>query len=417
VARAGGPPKRVPFMGIFGGKRGTGPVFYAMIYLMRKLRRDLLLITLISLFSTFIIWLPFFLRISNFWQMNLPTDGMATVMKNFDGLYYVVIAKSLYRQQFINPLFSFNLPAIYYAAHFPLYPILIRIFAPIFGYLWSMLSVNLMASVLMAMVFYLFVKEFKYSSSPFWLTIIFLFLPARWLVVRSVGSPEPLFILFLLSSFWFFKKKNYWLAGLFGGLTQLTKSPGILLFVAYGIYLLWENRAEIKKSFSASMIRIIKTAYPLLLIPLALLCLFAYYRFTYHDFWAYFHSGDNLHLFWPPFQIFNRGARWVGTYWLEDVIYIYLLSILGVVYLFKQKKIDLGMFTAIFFFTTLFVAHRDISRYSLPMVPFLIIAFEPFLVKKEFKIAFWVIIIPIFLYTINFIAGNTLPIADWQPFL
>ena len=173
---------------------------------MRRSWRDLLLIALISLGSTFLIWLPFFLRLTSFWKIPLPPDGMATIMKNFDGLYYVVVAKSFYRQQFINPLFSFNLPAIYYAAHFPLYPLLIRFFAPLFGYPWSMLSVNLIASFLATLVFYLFIKEFKYSPSPFWLTIIFLFLPARFLVIRSIGSPEPLFILFLISSFWFFKK-------------------------------------------------------------------------------------------------------------------------------------------------------------------------------------------------------------------
>lgn len=384
---------------------------------MRKSRRDLLLIALISLGSTFAIWLPFFLRLTSFWKMPLPGEGMATIMKNFDGLYYVVIAKSFYRPAVIGGLFSFPLPAIYYAAHFPFYPILIKFFAPLFGYLWSMLSVNLLASALAAVVFFLFVKEFKYSKSPFWLTVLFLFLPARWFIVRSVGSPEPLFILFLIASFYFFKKKNYWGAGVLGGLAQLTKPPGILLFVAYAIYLLWENWQEIKKSFSTSMIRIIKTVYPLLLIPLALFCLFTYFRFTYHDFWAYFHSGDNIHLFWPPLQVFNAAARWVGTYWLEEVIYVYLLGILGVIYLFKQKRVDLGIFAAVFFYTTLFISHRDIARYSLPMMPFLLIAFEPFLVKKEFKIAFAVILLPIFLYAINFIAGNTLPIADWAPFL
>jgi 4-amino-4-deoxy-L-arabinose transferase-like glycosyltransferase len=342
--------------------------------------------------------------------MPLPGEGMATIMKNFDGLYYVVIAKSFYRPEVISGLFSFPLPAIYYAAHFPLYPILIKIFSPFFGYLWSMLSVSLLASVLAAVVFYLFVKEFKYSTSPFWLTMIFLFLPARWFVVRSVGSPEPLFLLLLITSFYFFKKKSYWLAGIFGVLAQLTKPPGILLFVAYAIYLIWENRP-------LNIVKLIKKAYPLLLIPLTLFCLFIYYRFTYHDFWAYFHSGDNIHLFWPPFQVFNAAARWVGTYWLEEIIYVFLLGILGVVLLFKQKRIDLGIFATVFFFSTLFVAHRDIARYSLPLIPFLIIAFEPFLVKKEFKIAFAVILLPIFLYTINFIAGNTLPIADWAPFL
>ncbi len=384
---------------------------------MNKSRRDLLLIVLASLVSTFLIWLPFFLRLTSFWKIPLPNEGMATIMKNFDGLYYVVIAKSLYRPEIIEGLFSFPLPASYYAAHFPLYPLLIKLFAPLFGYLWSMLSVNLIASVLAAIVFYLFVKEFKYSKSPLWLTFLFLFLPARWLVVRLVGSPEPLFLLLILASFYFFKKKNYWLAGLFGGLAQLTKSPGILLFIAYTLYLFWENRYELKRAFSATFLKIIKTAYPLLLIPLALLCLFVYYRFAYHDFWAYFHSGDNLHLFWPPFQVFNASARWVGTYWLEEVIYVYFLGILGVVYLFKQKRIDLGIFAAVFFYSTLFISHRDISRYSLPMMPFLLIAFEPFLMKKEFKIAFGVIFIPLFLYSINFIAGNTLPVANWSPFL
>lgn len=382
-----------------------------MIYLMKNSRRDLFLIAAICLISTFLVWLPFFLRISNFWKMSLPEDGMATIMKNFDGLYYVVIAKSFYRPEIINHLFSFDLPAVYYAAHFPLYPLFIKIFSPFLGYLWSMLSVNLLASVLAALVFYLFLKEFKYSSSPLWLAIIFLFLPARFLAVRSIGSPESLFILFLLASFYFFKKKNYWLAGLLGGLAQLTKSPGILLFIGYTIYLLWENRSQF------NVIKLLKKAYPLLIIPLSLLGLFVYYNFAYHDFWAYFHSGDNIHLFWPPFQVFNASAHWVGTYWLEEIIYIFLLGSLGVIYLFKQKKFDLGIFAAVFFFTTLFVAHRDVSRYSLPLVPFLLIAFEPLLVKKEFKIAFWVILIPVFLYTISFVAGNTMPIADWSSFL
>lgn len=382
-----------------------------MIYLMKNSRRDLFLIAAICLISTFLVWLPFFLRISNFWKMSLPEDGMATIMKNFDGLYYVVIAKSFYRPEIINHLFSFDLPAVYYAAHFPLYPLFIKIFSPFLGYPWSMLGVNLLASVLAALVFYLFLKEFKYSSSPLWLAIIFLFLPARFLAVRSIGSPESLFILFLLASFYFFKKKNYWLAGLLGGLAQLTKSPGILLFIGYTIYLLWENRSQF------NVIKLLKKAYPLLIIPLSLLGLFVYYRFAYHDFWAYFHSGDNIHLFWPPFQVFNASAHWVGTYWLEEIIYIFLLGSLGVIYLFKQKKFDLGIFAAVFFFTTLFVAHRDVSRYSLPLVPFLLIAFEPLLVKKEFKIAFWVILIPVFLYTISFVAGNTIPIADWSSFL
>ena len=385
---------------------------------MKRYRRDYLLIAFLSLFSTFLIWLPFFLRLSSFWKIPLPTEGMATIMKNFDGLYYVVIAKSLYQPEIIESLFSFPLSSIYYSAHFPLYPLLIRFFSPVFGYLWSMLSVSLISSILAAIVFYLFVKEFKYSKSALWLTFVFLLFPARWLVVRSVGSPEALFILFILASFYFFKKKNYWGAGAFGALTQLTKPPGILLFLGFIAFLLLENWPEIKKKTIPTFINLFKKAYPLLLIPFSLIGLFAYYRFAYGDFWAYFNSGFNVHpIFWPPFQVFNVSAYWVGSFWLEEIIYIFLLGALGVAYLFKQKRYDLAIFTMIFFAATFFVAHRDISRYSLPMLPFLLIAFEPILVKKEFKIAFGVIAIPVFLYALNFIASNTTPLADWLPFL
>jgi len=385
---------------------------------MKKDSQNIFLISLFSLLSTFLVWLPFFLRLTSFWKIPLPGEGMATIMKNFDGLYYVVVAKSFYRPELIGNLFSFPLPAIYYTAHFPLYPGLIKLFSYVFGYLWGMLSVTLISSVLATIVFYLFIKEFKYSKQAFWLSLVFLFFPARWLVVRSVGSPEPLFIFLILISFYFFKKKNYWLAGIFGALTQLTKPPGVLLFLGYTAFLLVENWPELKKKTITTLVNLFKKAYPLLLIPLSLIGLFAYYRFAYGDFWAYFHSGENIHpIFWPPFQVFNLSTRWVGTFWLEEIIYIFLLEALGVALLFKQKRFDLAIFAAIFFVATFFVAHRDISRYSLPLVPFLLIAFEPFLVKKEFKIAFWIVILPIFLYTINFIAGNTMPLADWSSFL
>jgi len=384
---------------------------------MKSSRRPILLITLTSLFSTFLVWLPFFLRLKSFWRIPLPTEGMATIMKNFDGLYYLVIAKTLYHPQAITTLASFSLPAIYYAAHFPLYPLLIKVGGILINPLWSMLAVTVIASVLAALVFYQLLKEFKLSREPLWLTVIFLLFPARWLVVRSVGSPEPLFILFILSSFYFFKKRQYWPAGILGALAQLTKPPGILLFLAYGLYLLWEKRQQLSKNWPLQLIKVIREAWPLFLIPLTLGILFTYYHFIYGDFWAYFHSGDNIHLFWPPFQVFNSTLTWVGTFWLEEIIYLYLLGFLGVVFLFQQKKEDLAVFAGLFFSTILFVAHRDISRYSLPLVPFLLIAFDQFLTSREFKIAFGVILLPIFLYAINFIAGNTLAVADWTPFL
>jgi hypothetical protein len=56
-------------------------------------------------------------------------------------------------------------------------------------------------------------------------------------------------------------------------------------------------------------------------------------------------------------------------------------------------------------------------RYSLPLVPFLYVAFSDVLVKKEFKIAAAVIVIPIYLFSLAFISQNVMPIANWAPFL
>jgi len=153
-------------------------------------------------------------------------------------------------------------------------------------------------------------------------------------------------------------------------------------------------------------------AYPLLLIPGALVGLFIWYGYVYGSYTAYFESGDNIHLFWPPFQMFNAAAYWVGTFWLEDIIWVLLVGAIGMFINWKRSDV-ISWFTVVFFLSTVFVSHRDMARYSLPLVPFLIIAFAPVLERKEFRWALLFMLLPIYLFTINFIAGNITPISDW----
>jgi hypothetical protein len=107
----------------------------------------------------------------------------------------------------------------------------------------------------------------------------------------------------------------------------------------------------------------------------------------------------------------------VGTFWLEEVIFVYLFGILGLAKLIQKKETALAWFVGIFFVLTLFISHRDLIRYSLPIVPFLFVAFSETLVKKEFKIAIVLLIIPIYLFSLAFISQNVMPISDWAPFL
>ena len=127
-------------------------------------------------------------------------------------------------------------------------------------------------------------------------------------------------------------------------------------------------------------------AYPVFLIPASLIGVFFLFRDKFGDFFAYFHSGDNIHLFFPPFQIFNYSQPWVNTHWLEEIIFIYIVGALGLLYLIKKKEITLSWFVGIFFTLLLFVSHRDLMRYGLPIMPFLFVAFSDLLTSKEFKI-------------------------------
>lgn len=381
--------------------------------------KDSIVLVLATLIITLMVWLPHILALPNFWGLSFK-EGFATIYRNFDGLEYIVIAKTFYDPSLIASLHQ-SLPANYFASHFPGYAILINIFVPFLGYLKSMLFVSILSTILASLAFYFLVKDFKLSSYPLFLSLIFLFLPARWLIVHNVGSSEPTFIFFVITAVYFFMKfeqskqfSNILLAGTFGLLAQVTRPPGILLFIGLLLYILW--KVFILKSEKNPLIWTIGKYLPLVLMPLGLFGVFFLYGQTYGDFWAYFHSGDNIHLTLPPFQVFNKEAFWVGDIWLEDIIYIFLLGFLGGVMLIKQRLYPLAFFVLTYLIAATLVTHRDISRYLLPISPFILIAFEKVLTSREFKIIFPIIILAVYLYAQNFLIANTAPIPNLPAF-
>lgn len=388
---------------------------------MNKTLKDLGLIFFSTIFITGLIWLPHLLRI-NLYGLNF-SEGFNTIYRNFDGIEYIVIAKSLYQQQIIASLPQ-DLPHTYYASHFPLYSILMVIFAPIFGFLKSMLFISVLSTIASAIAFYYLVRDFKITKDPLFLSLVFLVLPARWLIVHSVGSSEPTFIFFTIMAIYYFLKfethNNFLditLSGLFGLLAQLTRPPGILLFIAFGIYILWKNYSDEFGKFITQTFKSTISYFPLILIPAGLLSIFYLYQVTYNDFFAYFHSGDNIHLTFPPFQVFNTNEYWVGSIWLEDILYIYILGLLAGIMLLKNHLLrPAGIYVLVYVGASLFVAHRDISRYVLPIFPLALIAFEKVLVSKEFKIVLAILSLGIYLYAQNFIIANSAPIPNPEVF-
>jgi Predicted integral membrane protein len=271
---------------------------------MKKKIRDFIFISLITIIPTLLIWLPFFAKIESFWTIPLGKDGMATIVANYDGPLYIVIAKSLYNTEIIKQITSFTLPVEYYAAHFPLFPLLIRLIAPLFGFPYAMLLTTISTSIFCIYFFYKLARTKLNESQAKWLTFIFSIFPARWLITRSIGSPEPLFVGAIIASVYYFREKKYLLSGIMGIVAQLTKSPGILLFIAYIIAIFIQESSRLtnlKQEKKINSLNLLKYL-PILLIPLSLIIIFIIYGIRFNDFFAYFHSGDNIHLSFPLFK-------------------------------------------------------------------------------------------------------------------
>ncbi len=367
------------------------------------------LITLTILIS-FTFWFSFYLNLPQ--KFGFPKSTLETVYSNFDGPNYMVISKCGYDKRCIATNFSLPLPLEYYPAHLPGYPLLIKYFSFYTTTPKAMLLSSLFGSVLLSISLYYFFQLFIKPKKSFIFSLLFLFFPARMLVLRLVGAPESWFIAFTLLSVIFYYRQKYIFSAVFGCLSLLLKSPGILLFMAYLVLII------IDYFKSKQFIPLIKIYFPYILIPLTALIIFWGYYIQTGDFLAYFHSGDNIHLNLLPYQVFISNHRWINTIWLEDVVYIFLIAFIALAYLYKKFKLSIvTIYPAIFVLASIFVAHRDISRYIAPVYPFVFLAFSKFLSKKQILIILVLLIPAVILFTINFIIGNSSPISDWTPYL
>lgn len=374
-----------------------------------KLSDHFKLITL-TVLSALFFWLLFYFNIPG--KIGFPNVSLETIFANYDGPNYMVISKCGYNKDCIGPNFSLPQPLEYYPAHLPGYPILIKAFNNFTTGPKAMLFSTLLGSVFLSLVLFEFFKLFIDSQKSFWLTVLFLFFPARFLVLRLVGAPETWFLATTIASILFFKKDKIWLSAIFAAIAQAFKSPGILLLAAYGILAI-KDLIENKK-----LNLVIKKYFPFVLVPITVILIFYLYYLQTGNFWAYFQSGDNFHLNPLPYLVFISTKSWINTIWLEDVVYIFFLAIYGVYKLVKKYKFDItSVYPLVFLIATLLVAHRDISRYISPIYPFLLLSYQKQLNQKSIKTVLILLIPAIILYAINFICGNTAPISDWTNYL
>lgn len=190
-----------------------------------------------------------------------PVNTMALLASwnHWDAANYVRIAQ-----------FGYQTP--YDVAFFPLFPLLIAAIAHLLGN-WSYLLVGTLISngTLLGALFVLYQLAADAGGDLVGRrTLLYLCIfPTAFFFFAPYN--EPLFLLLSTSFFLALRRQRWWLAGLFGFLASLTRSPGILLVVPF-IAELWLSHDSITASRQKMLLRV----FPVLLIPLGTL-LYAIY--------------------------------------------------------------------------------------------------------------------------------------------
>ena len=350
----------------------------------------------IMVLSTFLVYVPFLL------------SDFSLVTRHYDGPFYMYIAKTFYQIPVDHP-FRDSLPPIYYAAHLPLYPVLIRALTLITAgnYPLAMVMATLVSSVAAALLFFKLLQVWNLVKSPLWTTTLFCFLPPRWLFQHSIGASEPLFICFVFAAFLALHKQNVWLVIAAILLASTARITGLLLIPVFGLIYLHQRKYK-----------------NVLLLPLALLGIigvFFYYRYVYGDFFAFFNwhlskaVKSNLEtsslIKWNPLEIFRFYAARPNFHSTELYLMLYAIFLTGTIALWKRRR-ELFIYCLIFFLFSCFIFHYDLPRILLAFAPFaILVGFDDILSRWSFRI----IVFPFLLYLSYIYVWGWLPLAVCSP--
>jgi hypothetical protein len=338
-------------------------------------------VVLASVGGSFLVYLPFLGR-------------METVYRFWDAPNYLTVARTFYAIRPDNPLLAYVYYPSYFLRHLPLYPAAVRAFA-FLGYQPAMLVVSVLTAAGAAVLFYRLSRDVWKLSSPGFLTLVFLFLPPRWLLYRSTGSTESLYILLVLASIWWFERGVMARASLAGGLAALTRISGVMIAPAYAV-VLWKRRR-------------LRSIPWLALIPAGLVGFFLYCASLTGNFFEYFSQhGDKMSAFRPfgflP-QLFREGLY-------QQAEFHILLALVYAVGISRLRAYPtLFWYCAFEFLLHICISTEDWSRYFLAMAPFaLIVGFRDVLDTRAFR---W--IFPCYVPVALYYAWKVIPLNGCRP--
>lgn len=312
------------------------------------------IILLVIIWLTLLFGLVLFLPQKNAFPFSyekeaILVDGPSNLwhLANFDGVHYQNIARQGYITRFQT-------------AFFPLYPLAIKSLSFLAG--GNLLVTGLLISFFSTLAsLYILNRLDPGGRSIIWL---FSFPTAFFLLT---GYTEALFLFLSLLTWWLYSHQKFFLSGLAGLLSSLTRFYGILLFPVVLIdYFQQKTRS--------------KNPLSLFIIPLGLLFYMFYLYREFHDPLYFFHAlslWQKSHLVFPPQTIYRYlkilltvapSAReyWIAVLELGSLV----IGTLASVILLKKRQFALSVYLLLgLLIPTLTGTLQSLPRYLLVLFP------------------------------------------------
>ena len=199
---------------------------------------------------------------------------------------------------------QYGYQTIYDTAFFPLFPLLVKCIAFLFGnngYLAIGMFLSNLALLGSLFVLYQIATDILGEQIGRRTILYLCIFPTAFFFFAAYN--ESLFLLLTASSFLAMRRQKWWLAAILGFFAALTRAAGVLLVIPF-LYELWITRDAITSDNKNTLHKIVSTisrVLPLLIIPLGTLiyCLYCWKLFHNPLAFAAVQSHWDRHITWP----------------------------------------------------------------------------------------------------------------------
>jgi Gpi18-like mannosyltransferase len=257
--------------------------------------------------------------------------------------------------------------SIYDFAFFPLFPYMIRYPAYLLGN-WSFLLIGTLISNLaffgVLCLAYLLASEITEERAAKRTLIYLSIFPTAFFFFAAYN--ESLYLFFTLGAFLALRRQRWWLAGLLGMLSVLTRSLGLLLVIPFA-YELWQQRETVFANVRHALLAML----PILLVPLGLV-LYALY--------CWYRTG-NPFMFLVAQSDWSRQLSWPWTGLFQGVVALALQNFGSA----NEAHILLDLGATIGFIVLIVLGWRKLPRgYTYWMIVFMLcVLLEPAMSKPD----------------------------------